>query len=220
MTIGDLYAWTQTWKSAFSAKHACATPRNTSTAIADARLAIHFRNQVRGRHIERDPGRKRQRIRHRASQQKHQSHTRSVAPPRIAEDMNATRRLCPLASISDATVNPSGILCRKIARKITAAEPRRNQQPRRDGHAVEKRVDHQAQQRRIARVRVGNLLVMRLFAKVKMRRQRCARRNARGNIRRGRKENRVRRRGRKIEAMQSLRSFTDSGIISSTPSPA
>src|SRR3984957_5171744 len=44
---------------------------------------------------------------------------KSVAPPKIADDQNAARRLCPLANINDATVNPSGSLWRNIARKIT-----------------------------------------------------------------------------------------------------
>ena len=137
----------------------------------------------------------------------------SVAAPRIADDANAAARLCPLASISDATVNPSGILCRKIATKITPPSQVETSKPGRNRHAVEKRVDHQAEQRRITRVRVRNLLVMRFFAKMKMRREGVLEKMHQEIAREDEHENRV---GvvEKIPSRESLRSFTDSGIIS------
>src|SRR5262249_38592522 len=42
-----------------------------------------------------------------------------VASPNRTEDPQANPRLFPDASITDATVEPSGILCRNTARKIT-----------------------------------------------------------------------------------------------------
>src|ERR1039457_4010721 len=42
----------------------------------------------------------------------------TVAMPSATDDPQANPRLRPLASITDETVNPSGILCRKTATKI------------------------------------------------------------------------------------------------------
>ena len=41
-----------------------------------------------------------------------------VAAPSNMEAPQAVARLCPLANITEAMVNPSGTLCRKTARKI------------------------------------------------------------------------------------------------------
>ena len=148
-------------------------PQKHQHCHAHARLAVHFGNQVRGGHVQRHA---RPKTASASATVLRSTNIRpmpaSVAAPRIADEMNATRRLCPLASISDATVNPSGILCRKIATKITPAEPRGNEQARCNRHAVEKRVDHQAQQRGVTRMRVRNFFVMRLLAEMKMRRHR------------------------------------------------
>ena len=93
----------------------------------------------------------------------------SVAAPKAADDRNATRPLCPLASISDATVNPSGILCKKIAIKIIPPSHVETSKSGRDRDPVEKSVDHQAKQSCVARVRVRHLIVVSLFPKMKMR---------------------------------------------------
>ena len=42
-----------------------------------------------------------------------------VDAPNSIDAPQAMRRLCPLASMTDAIVNPSGILCRKMATKMT-----------------------------------------------------------------------------------------------------
>jgi hypothetical protein len=42
----------------------------------------------------------------------------SVAAPNTIEEPQAMLRLRPLASMIEATVKPSGILCRKTARKM------------------------------------------------------------------------------------------------------
>ena len=97
---------------------------------------------------------------------------KSVAPPKITADRNAARFVCPLASISDATVNPSGSLCKKIAMKIKLPSHAETSKPRSNSHAVKKSMDHEPHQRRIARMRMRDLLVMRLLAKMKMRRNR------------------------------------------------
>jgi len=45
-------------------------------------------------------------------------HNSYIATPSSTDAPQATRRLWPLASMTEATVNPSGILCRKMARKM------------------------------------------------------------------------------------------------------
>ena len=73
-----------------------------------------------------------------------------------------------------------------------APEPRGNQQPRRNRHAVKKSVDHQPQQRRIARMRVRNFFVMRLLSKMKMRRDRMLEKVHQKISGKHEKENRIR----------------------------
>ena len=101
-----------------------------------------------------------------------------------------------------------------MAIKITPPSQVETSKPRRNRHPVEKRVDHQSQQRRIARMRVRHLFVMRFFAKMKMRRNRM--------LEKMHQEISARERRRKPRSVLSkkcepdrLRSFTDSGIISS-----
>src|SRR6516225_7231365 len=90
----------------------------------------------------------------------------SVARPSITEANQDFPLLSPLASMTDVTVNPSGILCKKTARKMI--KPRRNQKPRGNGDTVEKGMTHQADKHRHPLMRMNKLIRMRFFAIVKM----------------------------------------------------
>ena len=106
--------------------------------------------------------------------------------------------------------------------KITPPSHVETSKPGRDRHAVEKRVDHQAEQRRIARVRVRHFFVMRFFAEMKMRRNRMLEEVHQEISREDEEENHVvlaanaKREERRRIAARPARSFTDSGIISTS----
>ena len=94
----------------------------------------------------------------------------SVAAPSSAAARTALCFPLPLASTTEATVNPSGSLWRKTARKITAPS-QGDEEPRRNRDAVKKGVNRKAQQNRVARMKAVNLFGVGFFTEMKMRRQ-------------------------------------------------
>ena len=89
---------------------------------------------------------------------------------RAEHDRRAKARtaLRPPASITDETVKPSGILCRKIARKTIQPSQLETMKAGGDGDAIKKRVDGQAEQHGRALVMINKLVMMRFLAKVKV----------------------------------------------------
>ena len=83
---------------------------------------------------------------------------------------SAAARLCPLASISDATVKPSGSLCRKIATNTTLPSHVDTKNAEAIATPSKNVWITRPEQRRVTRVRAGNLLVVGLLAKMEMRR--------------------------------------------------
>jgi hypothetical protein len=90
----------------------------------------------------------------------------NVAAPNNADAPQAIRRLCPLASMTEATVNPSGILCRKMAKKIIHPSP--FEKPGGDGNSVKESVDDQTDQYGISFVSVSELLFVGFFAEMEV----------------------------------------------------
>ena len=80
----------------------------------------------------------------------------------------AVPRLRPLASMTELTVKPSGILCRKIAKKMSHPSQFDTRNPDAIAIPSKKRVNDQSQQDRISGVRMTELVMVRFFAKVKM----------------------------------------------------
>ena len=96
----------------------------------------------------------------------------SVASPSMTDANHDRRLLSPLASITEVTVKPSGILCRKTARKMTHPSQIGNEEAGGDSDAIEEGVDHQTHQHRHALMGMDELIGMGLFAVMKMRRYR------------------------------------------------
>ena len=91
-----------------------------------------------------------------------------VAAPKSAEAPHAYRRLRPLASITEATVNPSGILWRKTARKMIHPSQFETRKPDSDGDAVEEGVNDQSDQDGIAFVGMNEFVLVCFFAEVEV----------------------------------------------------
>src|SRR2546428_5388613 len=84
-------------------------------------LAVHFRNQVRRRHVDRDAGGHGERVPTWCSATKPVAIApASVSTPRVAPAPSAAAGECPPASMTDAIVKPSGTLCRTTAMERSA----------------------------------------------------------------------------------------------------
>ena len=85
---------------------------------------------------------------------------------------SAVRRLCPLASMSEATVKPSGNLVQNNRQKNHAAQPAGNQKPGGNRHAVKKSVNGEPEQCGNSGVLRHKMLDVRFFSEMEMRRER------------------------------------------------
>ena len=156
-------------KSERSVSQNSATPRNTTSAIRIPRSSLTSGIRSRGGDVERDAGRERERVGHRRTRSCSCRSRRPASPPPGSKAaVSAPRLPRPEASAIEATVKPSGILCRTTAKKISRPERHRDQEAGGDRDAVEEGVDREPDQGGDADRGVHHHLVVHLLAEVEV----------------------------------------------------